>query len=132
MIEEHLKVWLSADSRAAEFKRQIALLQDDKKHAEKEADMAAKAIQEEMATTGEYEIIVPGEYCNYKIYFTVPRESVKVIADAVPDEFCKIERTPKLKEIGEFLKTQENPPNWAKIEIGESSLTYKLLKKAAA
>lgn len=88
-------------------------------------------IQTLMNETGEVEVILPDENCDYKICYTTPRESVKVDADAVPDEFVKIERKPKLKEIGEYLKGMPNDSrlNWASLEKGEAKLTYKLVKK---
>ncbi len=130
MIEDNLKIWLDADSRVSKIKNSMKDLQEDLKNAEKDADAARDAIVAEMADTGEYEVNIPGEYCDYKIYYTTPRESVKVAdADSVPDEFCKLVRTPKLKEIGEYIRDAETPPNWASIQLGEPKLTYKLEKR---
>lgn len=130
MIEENLKLWLDADSRASKIKNSIKDLQEDLKAAEKDADAARDAIVAEMADTGEFEVNIAGEYCDYKIYYTTPRESVKVSdADAVPEEFCKLVRTLKLKEIGDYIRNQETHPNWASIQLGEPKLTYKLEKR---
>lgn len=130
MIEESLKNWLLADAKIAKIKTGIDDLKADLADAEKEAETAKFAVQEEMAGTGEYEVNVPGEYCDYRIYFTAPRSSTKVSSpDAVPDEFCKMERIPKLTEIKEYLATVDTLPNWVVIEMSTPKLTYKIQKK---
>lgn len=132
MIEEHLKAWMTADKKVAEIKTTINDLKQDLADVEKEAEAAKFAIQEEMAATGEYEVNVPGEYCDYRIYFTTPRSSTKVTSpDAVPDEFCKMERIPKLTEIKEYIATVDTLPNWVTIEASTPKLTYKVSKKGA-
>jgi hypothetical protein len=73
---------------------------------------------------------------DFKIGWTTPRETVKAEPDATPDQFCKIERKPKLKEIAEHLKhlRQANLPlpNWASFERGASKLAWKAVKKTTA
>lgn len=129
MSEQHLIRWLEADKKISELKAQMATLDELIKQAQLEVDDARQSIQSEMAETGEFEINISGEYANYKIYFPTPRESVKVEnPDAVPDEFCKIERKPKLKEIKEHIDSG-NQVNWACIERGTPKLAYKLMKK---
>jgi hypothetical protein len=129
MIEEHLIRWLEADKKIFKAKQDIAGLEAVIKDAELEANDARLSIQQEMAETGEFEINIGGEYFNYRIYFPTARESVKVEnSNAVPDEFCKIERKPKLKEIKEHIDLG-NHVNWACIEQGTPKLTYKLTKK---
>lgn len=130
MMDELLKVWLWADTKSSEIKKMMAALEADLNDVDKERDLALTAIKEEMASTGEYEVLVPGEFCDYRIYYTTPRESVKVEIDAVPDEFCKIERKPKIREINDFIKQLDVPPNWARIELGQPKLTYKVCKRA--
>jgi hypothetical protein len=130
MIETLLSRWLEADKNAAQIKAEIDALEIKLHTAKREAESAAFEIQQEMADTGEYEILVQGEYTDYKIYWGGGRESVKVEnPDAVPDEFCKIERKPKLREIAEHLKT--NQVNWAAVEKGSQKLNYKLVKKGS-
>lgn len=134
MTDKLLINWLEADKKIAAIKTDMAALAEKLRWAEKEAEDAALAIKEEMLSTGEYEINIAGEFCDYKIYFTAPRESVKVEnPDAVPDEFCKIERRPKLKEIKEELDRLKESgaalPNWATVQLGESKLSYKVCKK---
>jgi hypothetical protein len=89
-----------------------------------------------MGSTGEFEVLLPGDVTDYKISFSTPRESVDVDADAVPDEFCKIERKPKLKEIGEHLKglrdSDQPLPNWGRFKLGERKLGWKAIKKTMA
>ena len=105
--------------------------------AENALSQAWEAVQKLMAETGEPEVLLPGAVTDYKIAPSTPRETVKVESpDAVPDEFCKIERKPRLKEIGEFMKglrDQNLPlPNWARFEHGASKLGWKAVKKHAA
>lgn len=133
MIEESLKMWLEADSKMQKIKSSIDDLKGDLADVEKEAEAARFAIQEEMASTGEFEVNIPGEYCNYRLYFTTPRSSVKIASpDAVPDEFCKMERTPKLNEIKEHLAGTDTLPNWVTIEMSTPKLSYKIQKKTSA
>lgn len=128
MSDQLLINWLAADAKIASIKQNMDDLQKDLDWAKKESDQAREVMKEAMQTTGEYELDLKGEYCDYKVYYTTPRKSVKVDVEAVPDEFCKIVKTPKLKEIGELLES-ETPPNWARYELGESKLTYKMVKK---
>ncbi len=130
MIEESLKKWLLEDAKIEKIKLSIDDLKSDLKNAEKEAEDARLVIQEEMASTGEYEVNVSGEYCDYRIYFPTPRTSVKVAdVDAVPDKFCKVERVPKLNDIKDYLKTTPELPNWVTLENSIPKLTYKIQKK---
>lgn len=130
MIEDLLKSWLLADAKIEKIKTHIDELKSDLADAERETEAAKFAVQEEMATTGEYEVNIPGEYCDYKIYFTAPRSSVKVASpESVPDEFCKTERIPKLNEIKEYLAGTDTLPNWVTIEMSTPKLTYKIQKK---
>lgn len=126
--------WLSADKKVSEVKKMMSELQSDLDAALKESEQAGFAFKEEMISTGEYEVTIPGEFIDYVVYFTTPRESVKVEnPDAVPDQFVKIVRTPKLKEIKEELDRIKNDgeplPNWAVVQLGEKKLTYKAVKK---
>lgn len=133
MINDHLKAWLSADAKTQELKNSIDALKADLADAGKEAEAARLSIQEEMAGTGEWELNIEGEYCDYRVYFTTPRSSVKVSDPAaVPDEFCKIERVPRLLEIKEYLAGIDTLPNWVTVEMSTPKLTYKLQKKGAA
>ncbi len=88
-----------------------------------------ETIKTEMEANGLLEDTIEGDYCDYVIYTTTGRESVKVEnPDAVPDEFCKLERKPKLTEIKKHIQ-EGNQVNWACIERGEGKLTYKIKKK---
>jgi hypothetical protein len=95
---------------------------------------AWEKIEKLLAETGEPSVVLPGAVTDFEIYRTTPRESVKVVdPSAVPDAFCKTERKPKLKEIGDYLRAQaraELPlPNWAAVEPGESKWTWRACKK---
>jgi hypothetical protein len=85
-----------------------------------------------MAETGEPEVTLPGDHCDYKIATSSTPEKVDVPdVNAVPDEFVKKE--PKKKEIMEHLKALreagEALPNWATLTRGAGSLCYKPVKK---
>lgn len=127
-MKEHLIKWLEADKQIAEINIKIAELQKEKALYERSTEEASIAISDEMSANGVIEDIIEGELINYKLYFTTPRMTVKVDAAAVPDEFCKIERVPKKKEIKEFLEAG-NQVNWASLERGASNLSYKAVKK---
>lgn len=93
---------------------------------------AWKDVADLLAETGEFEATLPGTANDYRLYWSTPSRRVKVEPDAVPDEFCKIERKPKLKEIGDYLKglPAEAMPNWGRFEAGESKLAWKAVKKS--
>ncbi len=87
------------------------------------------SIKADMESNGVVEDTISGQYCDYVIYTTAGGESVKVEnPDAVPDEFCKIERKPKLNDIKKHIK-EGNSVNWATIETSQGKLTYKIKKK---
>lgn len=102
------------------------------------ADRNLKAAWEEveaaMKENGTVEETLPGDIMDYRIAYSVPRETVD-IADgaAVPDNFCRIDRVPNKTEIGKFLKqcheTQNPLPNWATLKPGESKLMWRAVKK---
>lgn len=109
----------------------VAILKTEKAIAESALDKAWKALSDLMEETGETEVLLPSDGATWnKIYYTAPRESLKVDEDAVPDEFCKIERKPKLNEIKEYLKCRDDLPNWAHLEIGKSKLAWKNVKRS--
>lgn len=127
-MSDTLVKWLEADKKIAEIKTQIAALTSEKATYERAADDARIALSDEMAANGVMEDTIEGDLVNYKLYYTTPRISVKADADATPDEYCKLERVPKLKEIKEFLD-DGNLVNWASLQPGESKLAYKVVKK---
>lgn len=130
---------LSAEERIASDKAKLAEVTINLKSAIAEAEIelteAWKQIEQLLSETGEYEALLPGTVTDYKIGWSSPVERVKADPDATPDEFCKIERKPKLKEIGEHLKAiraEGQPlPNWASFERGEPKLGWKAVKRKA-
>jgi hypothetical protein len=93
-------------------------------------------VEKLLVETGEVSVSLPGAVTDYEIYRTTPRESVKVLDPAaVPEAFCKVERKPKLKEIGDYIRGQQRAnlpvPNWASLERGESRLAWRAVKKIA-
>jgi hypothetical protein len=110
-------------------------LQQAVNQAEHSLGKAWQEVERLMAETGEYEVLLPGTVTDYKIGWSNPPERVKADADAVPDEFCKIERKPKLREIMDYLKTlgaEGKPlPNWVSFERGERKLCWKAVKHKA-
>lgn len=123
----------SANAKAA-LTEALTPLQFAVNAAEKKVADAWTEIEAAMKETGEYEVVLPGSVTDYKIVWSAPRERVKADPEATPDEFVKIERKPKLKEIGEHLKAlrdEGNPlPNWASVESGEAKLQWKAIKKS--
>lgn len=140
-IEEHEQALIDAFARVLRSEEAISglksgmdMLKRDLELQERELAGAWQGVADLMASTGEPEVTLPGAGVDYKIGWTPPRESVKVDADAVPDEFCKIERKPKLKEIAEHLNGLRDSaaalPNWGSFQLGASRLTWKAIKKS--
>jgi hypothetical protein len=143
-IEEHKQrllvafgAVLSAEERVSDVKRRqdeaTILLQQERNGAEAALEKAWMEIQGLLAETGEVEVILPGEVTDFKITWSSPRETVKVEPEAVPDEFCKTERRPRLKEIGEYLKGLRDAgldlPNWGSFQTGSTKLGWKAIKR---
>ncbi|MDZ4858052.1 MAG: hypothetical protein SGI88_03645 [Candidatus Hydrogenedentes bacterium] len=125
--------------RAAKTKlaETIAPLQSEVTQSELAVREAWIGVRDLMNETGEVEVILPGVANDYKIGWNKQRESVIVESvDALPDEYVKLERKAKLKEIGEHLKGLRDGglsfPNWARLEMGESKLVWKAVKKTQA
>lgn len=126
---ENLERWIVADNKIYELKKTITDIEADIKKWESEATDAKMIIESEMRENGITEETINGSLFDYKIYFTSGRESIKIDnIDAVPDEFCKIERKPKLKEIKDHIDSG-NKINWANVEIGKGKLTYKVKER---
>lgn len=138
LMESFAKV-LKAEDAAREAKARLqemtSVLEREVTLAEQAMAAAWQEVQDHLAETGEYEVTLPGSVTDYKLYWTTPSQRVKVEPEAVPDEFCKVERKPKLKEIAEALKKWREAgdplPNWARFEAGASKLAWKAVKKAA-
>ena len=65
---------------------------------------------------------------DYKLYVTLMDGKDKVSCpdiDAVPDEFVKVEKKEKKKEIEAYIKESGTLPNWAVIEKGEPYIVIK-------
>ena len=128
---------LAAEQRITGAKGELeAITATHKQAIAQQETQIAKAwgeIEALMAESGEVEVKLPGTVTDYVIGWSKPRESIKADADATPDEFVKIERKPKLKEIGDHLKALRKAgkpfPNWASFEKGEKKLVWKALKK---
>lgn len=132
-FEAAFQAVLAAENELAEIKTKLdevsTLLGNAKNGAEKRLADAWLEVEKMMAENGEYESIIVGQEIDYKICYTTPRQSVKIVnAEAVPDEYCKIERKPKLKEIGDLLKAGLQT-NYATLEYGDKKLQWKAIKK---
>ena len=120
--------------RKTELDAATFLLQSEiKKHETIMADAWAE-IEALMNESGEYEVILPDTVDNFKISWNRPKESVKVTSvDAVPDEYVKTEKSPRIREIGEYLNTLREAgrplPNWAAFEKGKKKLQWRRVKK---
>lgn len=132
-FEAAFQAVLDAENELFGHKRALAeattLLQQKVNGAEKRLADAWLEVEKMMASNGEYETVIPLDETNgYRIGWSTPRQSVKVVdLAAVPDDLCKIERKPKLKEIGDLLKAGEKH-NWASLEYGEKHLQYRIVK----
>ena len=128
---------LRAEDDIATAKRELdnatAGLQSAVTAAETKLMAAWDAVKALMEETGEVEVILRGEATDFKIAYSTPRETVKVEPEAVPEEFCKMERRPKLKEIGEYLKGLRDAgqalPNWASFQMSTAKLGWKAIKR---
>lgn len=128
----NLESWLAEKEKAkadAEAKHKQSV-----NEAKAALDAATSALEALIKESGEYEVLIEGKVTDFKISFQEGRESVKADPDATPDEFCKIERKPKLKEIGDHLKNLRDAgqplPNWASFEKGATKLAWKAIKKS--
>lgn len=127
MIEQILVEWMEADNQVYDIKQRIKELETQLVLAETQSSDCMIKAKDYMNSEGILEDTINGEKLDYKLSFTKPRGSVKCPdSDAVPDEFCKIERKPKLKEIKEYLDAG-NESNWASIEYTEPKVTYKVM-----
>ncbi len=130
---------LCAEERISTGKAKLAevttTLKGDIAEGELALQDAWKEIEQLLGETGEYEVLLPGTVTDYKIGWSRASERISADPDATPDEFCKIERKPKLKEIGDHLKalrdTGQALPNWASFERGEPKLGWKAVKHKA-
>jgi hypothetical protein len=123
------------DVAIAELKEQERLLRPKILESETLLRDAWLKIEHLMVETGEVELILPGEFYDFKIGYGATRDSVKVVDPAaVPDEYVKLERKPLLKEIGEYLRGLRDGsvamPNWAALERSPPKLGYKVVKKS--
>ena len=126
---------ISAEKAIAREKAEMDRHKLEVNKAESSLQRAWETIAGLMKETGEVEVLLPGETTDYRIGYGTPRESVSIEnPDAVPDEWCKMERAPKKKEIGEHLKALRDAgealPNWAKLERGEAKLQWKAVKRS--
>jgi len=131
-IKQLLGTWVSAENalkeaagkekeRAHEVQRTLAAL-------EVAAVDARNAVDAYMKEHGLIEDVIKSGSIDYRISYSAPRLSVKVDDAAVPDAFCSVVRKPKLKEIGDFLKSG-GQANWARFEAGESKIQWSVVKK---
>lgn len=129
---EMLSRWIDIDGEieAEKRRKRELIMQCDRTIAtlEAERDSIIAAFDAEMKANGVLEDIIQGKLHNYKIAYQKQPERVVVEADAVPDEYCKIERKPKLAEIKAMLQDGAQT-NWAKLERSEPKLNWKMVKK---
>lgn len=143
-IEEHQAKLMAAFAAILQAEEAVSEVKARKQQAEtmlsQELNGKEAALEKVLADmeallgeTGEFEVFLPGEVTDFKIGFSTPRETVKADPEATPDAFCKTERKPKLKEIGEHLKALREAgadlPNWATFQLGQSKLQWKAIKK---
>ena len=127
---------MKAEGEIAQIREWVDSAQSDIARHESAAGEGWGRIAALMAETGEVEVRLPSSTPGheFRVYRRPPHQSVSVTdADAVPDEFVKLERKPRLKEIGDHLKALRDAgwalPNWAALKSGEAKLAYKLQKR---
>jgi prefoldin subunit 5 len=136
LMEAFVEV-LHAEERLRAYKTQLSEVEAEVKpminRTQAEIEKAWQAVQEIMAESGEYEALLPGTGNDYKIAFSKGVEVVVGDAEAAPDEWVKVERSLKKKELLPHLKELRDAgqplPNWARIERSESKIGYRLVKK---
>jgi len=129
---------LNAEERVSDAKSKFdeatAVLSLQKSEAETALSAAWGEVALLLNETGEVEVLLPGSVTDFRVGWTTPRESIKADPEATPDEYCRVERKPKLKEIGEYLKGLREGglplPNWASFQSGEPKLAWKAVKKS--
>jgi hypothetical protein len=104
------------------------------RQAEQQIEKGWHTIAALLSAAGLVEETLPGNDFDFKIAYITPPERVECPdVAAVPDEWCKIERTVKKKEVLDHLKklldAGQPLPNWATIARGHGSLGYKPIKK---
>lgn len=83
-----------------------------------------------MRENGVLEDVVEGLVSNYKLYFGSPRRTIDIVDEnAVPDEWVKIERKPKKREIANAFKDAASLPNWLQWKEGEGRFQWRPVKK---
>lgn len=128
-MEELFQAWVAADNVVHEIKEKIEALENELRRAQRAATDAMIEVRDVMQHDGLVEENIRGALVDYKIYFTTPRKSVKVLdTDALPDEFCKIERKPNLRKINDHI-AEGHTPNWATVEEGTPKLSYKAVMR---
>lgn len=108
-------------------------IETDIAQAETELEALWDGFAKLMEESGEFEVVLPGVADDYKIGWSKPRQSVKADAEAAPDEFVRIERKAKLKEIGDHMAdliARGDPlPNWCSFQEGNRKLGWKAVKR---
>lgn len=103
--------------------------------AEYEFEAAKAAMQKHMEDNGVVEDLLEGDFNDFKISFTKPKEIVDITEmEALPDEFVRVKKEPKKKELLDYIKSfpEHKRPNWATLKFGEKTLTWRSVKKSKA
>jgi hypothetical protein len=129
---ELLAYWIELDSlidAAKKQKREVIYRADsDIAKLEVEREEVIAMFDAEMKANGVLADDILMGLHNYRVSYHTQPERVVVDADAVPDEYCKIERKPKLTEIKAMLQ-EGVQTNWARLERSEPKLNWKMVKK---
>ena len=129
---KELQEWIDAENELEVLRKEKRKLVDDAdsriRAKQAEIDDIKAAFDADMKANGVLEDLIEGRNHNYKISYAKQPEKVIVDADAVPDDYCKIERKPMLKEIKDMLQSGAQT-NWARLERGDPQITWKMVKK---
>ncbi len=128
---EQIKVY---EGDIKNIKKQIDLLNIDIAKLDKQASDLWLEIKEAVDATDNKEVVLPGDFGDLKIHYKKGVEKIDIVdVEELPEEFIKVERTAKKRELLAYFKTLRDDnlpfPNYATITQGESVLTYSLIKE---
>lgn len=118
---------LEAEQNYKDAKRALDSARAEEVRMKRQMERMTDTLSKYIAEHGPQEIDVDGYI--YKVRQTTPQGRLVVPdVEAVPDEWVKVEKKPKLKEIKDHIKETGEVFNWCAIEYGEPSVTYSIKK----
>ena len=100
-IKEKIAQFAHYQDIANDYATQIAQLDLLKSEAESEANVIKKQLADEMIASGQKRAMIDG----WKLSVSTSTSAVIEEADLIPEHFMKVQTTPNLMQIKEYLKT---------------------------